>query len=360
MPRERIIKNKDIICRQPVDFLNTGSTLLNLAASQSGLCGGWARGRIDNIVGDGSSGKTLVALETCADAFYNIKGTISTNFPKVENISIVYNNVEGVMDFPVDHMYGRRFNEGVEWIRTGTVQEFGNDFFKRVGKLKSGDFLLYVVDSWDALDSKEEYESFLDTIKKEKDPEGSYDLGKQRYASKRFFKTLCSEIEGGNGNVKKDCTLLIISQVRKKIGVTFGKKEYRAGGDALNFYTHQVCWLAERGKLTKTKLKVQVVTGINVKAKFERNKTSKPFREAEFQIMFDYGIDDIMSMLCFLYGPQSKELKDLFGENFKEYSTAAKYIDDNNLKNDLIALTEEKWNKIEDGVKFDRKRRFPE
>jgi len=55
-----------------VEFLTTGSTLLNLALSQKGINGGVARGRIVNIVGDGSSGKTLLVLEILAHAFYGM------------------------------------------------------------------------------------------------------------------------------------------------------------------------------------------------------------------------------------------------------------------------------------------------
>ena len=344
----------------PVDFINTGCIHLNLAASQKGRDGGWARGRIDNIVGDGSSGKTLLALEAAAHCFYNMKGNKSHNFPEVKNVSIVYNNVEGVMDFPIGSMYGEEFNSGVEWIRTGVIQEFGKDFFKRVKALKDGDFLLYIVDSWDALDSEDEYEAFLKTIEKNTKEEGSFDLGKQRYGSKRFFKTLCSQIEGDNGKVKKDCTLMIVSQVRKKIGVTFGEKTYRAGGDALNFYTHQVCWLADSGKINVQRLGLPITTGINVKAKFRRNKAAKPFREAAFPIMFDYGIDNIASMIHLLHGPADKELKDFFGQNFKKYATAIKYIDDNSLEDELAAMCEEKWKNAEEAAKDTRKRRFPE
>jgi len=344
----------------PVDFINTGSTMLNLAASQKAIDGGWARGRIDNIVGDGSSGKTLLALETAAHCFYNMLGNKSHNFPQVKKVSIIYNNVEGVMDFPVDMMYGNKFNDGVEWIRTGTIQEFGRDFFKRVKTVGDGHFMLYIIDSWDALDSEEELKAFMETVEKDKDPEGSYDLGKQKYGSKRFFKTLCSKIEGDNGQVKKDCTLIIVSQTRQKIGVTFGEKKYRAGGDALNFYTHQVCWLAETSKVPKTKEGIKLITGINVKARFKRNKTAKPFREAEFPIVFDYGVDDIASMIHYLYGPKDKIINDLFEKNFKHYATAIEYIDSNGLNGELIKLVEEKWNRIEDGVKSNRVKRFPE
>jgi len=346
--------------KHPVDFINTGSIRLNLAASQKGFDGGWARGRINNIVGDGSSGKTLIALEACAECFYNMLGSKSYNFPKVKKVSIVYNNVEGVMDFPIDLMYGKTFNEGVEWLRTGTIQEFGRDFLKRVKALEDGHFLLYVIDSWDALDSEEELEAFMESIEKDKPQDGSFDLGKQRYGSKRFFKTLCSEIEGDNGKVKKDCTLIINSQVRQKIGVTFGERTYRAGGDALNFYTHQVCWLAEIGKIKVVREGITVTTGINVKARFKRNKTSKPFREAEFPIMYDYGIDNITSLLQLIYGSKSKEIKGLFGQDFKRYLTAGDYIDKNGLEKKLGEMAVEKWNRIEEAAKFSRKRRFPE
>lgn len=357
---QRPRREKQVTVETPVDFITTGSTMLNLAASQKAKDGGWARGRIDNIVGDGSSGKTLVALEAAVHAFYYMLGTTSHNFPKVTKVSIVYNNAEGVMDFPIGDMYGKAFNDGVEWMRTGTVQEFGRDFLKRVQHLGDGHFLLYIVDSWDALDSEEEYQAFLESIKDDKPLEGSYDLGKQKYGSKRFFKTLCSEIEGKNGKVKKDCTLMIISHSKQKIGVTFGEKRYRTGGDALNYYTHQVCWLAETGKIHHTKEGIKVVDGINVSALFKRNKTAKPFRGADFPIMFDHGIDDVMSMIHFLYGPKSKEIEGLCGKNFKKYESAASYISLNNLDDELIKLVDEKWQRVQSSGKIERRARFPE
>jgi len=355
--KKRNVEKKE---ERPVDFIHTGSTCLNLALSNRGKDGGWARGRIDNVVGDGGAGKTLIALEACANVFYHMLGTESHNFPKVEKVSVVYNNVEGVMDFPIDSMYGSPFNEGVEWMRTGVIQEFGWDFMKRVRSLKDGHMLFYVIDSWDALDSEEELKAFIESIEKEKPQEGSYDLGKQKYGSKRFFKTLCSEIEGDNGQVKKDCTLLIVSQTRQKIGVIFGEKQYRAGGDALNFYTHQVLWLKDKGKIYHTKDGIIVVEGMNIKGGVRRNKTAKPFREANFPILFDHGIDDIMSMVQFLHGPASKEVKDFFGSNFKTYETLANYVDKEGLEGELVKLTEEKWHRIQSSKKHIRKRRFPE
>jgi RecA/RadA recombinase len=344
--------------KSEIDFLHSGSINFNLALSQYGKNGGWARGRIGNIVGDGSSGKTLAALEVCAYCHYKMLGNVSKNFPKVKEVKIAYNNVEGVMDFPIEDMYGEEFNKGVEWVRTGTVQDFGKDFFSRVNNLKEGQFLLYVVDSWDALDSEDELEAFQKHLKSDKQEEGSFNLGKQRYASKRFFKTLCSAIEGKDGKTGKDVTLLIISHLKKKIGVTFGEKSYRAGGDALNYYTHQVAWLAEAGKINKTKEGITVPIGIRTKAKIKRNKVAKPFREAFMHIMFDYGIDDVTGMIQYLYGEKTKEILGLFGMNFKTYDKAIDYVYENDMHDDLAALVEEKWNRIENSVLFNRKKKY--
>jgi hypothetical protein len=107
----------------------------------------------------------------------------------------------------------------------------------------------------------------------------------------------------------KDITLGIISQVRQKIGITFGEKHYRAGGDALNFYTHQVCWLAEKEKLTHKVQGHQRAYGIKVRARFKRNKCAMPFRESDFNIIFNYGIEDAESMLEWRYGPEFKTAK---------------------------------------------------
>ena len=76
-----------------VEFLSSGLTLLNLALSGKGSEGGWARGRIINIVGDGSSGKTMLAIELAAQCFFYIKETKSKIFEQPKTVKIVYNDV---------------------------------------------------------------------------------------------------------------------------------------------------------------------------------------------------------------------------------------------------------------------------
>jgi hypothetical protein len=143
------------VYKTKVEFLDSGATVLNLALSGKDKSGGWARGRVVNIIGDGSSGKTLLALEAAANCYYKLNKEPET-FSKVKKIYIVYNNVEGVMDFPIEEMYGDEFFNAVEWIQIPTVQAFGRDYTRRVKALKDGEFLLYIVDSLDAMASEEE------------------------------------------------------------------------------------------------------------------------------------------------------------------------------------------------------------
>lgn len=344
-----------------VEFLTTGSTVLNLVLSGLGRKGGIARGRVINLVGDGSSGKTLLALEIIARVFYQLTRNPKT-FPRVKKIIIVYNNVEGVMDFPLEKMYnrkdadgnlikdGKQFTDAVEWIQENTVEGFGRDYTRRVLDLKEGEFLIYVTDSLDALVSEDSQERFIEAAEKDKSEDGSMGMEKQKYGGK-FFGQLCGITKN------KDATLIIISQIRENIGVKFGKKMKRAGGKAMDFYTHQVLWLAIRKHLTKTVLGIEGTYGVTVKAKLERSKVSKPYREGEFNVIFDYGIDRIISDLMFLYGPESKKVT-LFGKSFVSYNEALKSIEAEGLEDKLSELVEEKWAKVEEGIKQERKAKF--
>lgn len=324
---------------KPVEFLGSGSTTLNLALSGRAK-EGWARGRVLNIVGDGSSGKTLVALELAFWCYKNIKKIKSKLFPKAKKIQLVYLNAEGVMDFPLEKMYGKDFKQAITWRGNESVEAMGRDYVNRLNKLKKGEFLLYIIDSWDALQSIKDHQRFAKSIKDNKEMEGSFNLDKQKYANK-FFGYVCSIADS---DTPKDATLFIVSQVRKKIGVSFGKKTYRAGGDALNFYTHQVAWIREVEKITKTKDKEKRIIAIKTHVKIERSKVAKPFRESNFQILYDYGLDDLGSMIDYIWGKNKIRFN---RRKFKNKELFIKYIEENNLENELIQKTAKKWANIE-------------
>jgi len=353
--RESLSKLKDAIARPvepeygPKGFYNSGSTVLNLAASGRGRGGGWAKGRFVNLVGDGSSGKTLLALECIAHAM-----------AKDPNLLVRYDNGEEVMDFNIRGMFG--LPESIFLDRPSvTIEDFGRNLKSAISEAK-GNPLIYVLDSLDSISSEDEIARFMANMDKkakktkatdddeEDKKKGSYNLERQIYLS-QFFRIYVVN------NMKDNVTLIIISQVRTNIGVMFGEKLYRTGGKALDFYTHQVCWLREKEKMTRQHLGHKRVYGIRVAARIKRNKVAKPFREADFTILFDYGVDDLGSMLDFLYGPKAKEME-WEGETYTR-ATLITMIEDNDLEDRLREKVEEKWYAIEEAFKPDRKSKFP-
>ena len=326
--------------KKRVEFLSSGCITLNLSLSGFGLKGGWARGRIINIVGDGSSGKTLLALELCFWFFNNIKKIVSKIYPKVKKFHICYDNVEGVMDFPIEKMYGEEFVKSVDFTRSPHFESMCRRFLKKVFSLKKGESLIYVIDSWDSFQSATSKKAFLKSVKDDEELKGDYDLVVQKYASRKFFPTFCDALDEN----KIDVTLVIISQVRDAIGVMFGKKQKRVGGKALDFYTHQVAWIKEIEKLTKIRRGKKWTYGIKSAVKVERSKVSKPFREADFTILYDYGLDNISSQIDFLWGKKTISFNK---KKFTDRKDFIKHIEKNNLEDKLARHTEKVWHKIE-------------
>jgi len=344
---------KEVNGDEQVDFISSGSSTMNLALSGKAKHGGWARARVLNVVGDRSAGKTAIALEAAFSYYETIKKIRSTIWPDVTRFSIVYNNTEGVMDFDVKHMYGPKFYRKVIWERSPNVEHFGRDYNRRVDKLEDGHSLLYIVDTLDFLKSKNSLERFATSVKKDEAEEGSYDMEKQKYLSSFFAIT--SEFLNKN---KKDVTLMVLSQIRDKIGVRFGKKTMRTGGRAFGHAIHQEAWVREVKKLSATRHGEKRVFAIRSAVKVEKNKCAKPFRESEFQILYDYGIDNINSLIDYVYGSSAINFD---GQKFKTKKEFISFIEENNYEGMLEEKAEIKWQKVEDAFSkevSDRKRRW--
>lgn len=340
---------------ETVDFIGSGCSTLNLALSGKAKDGGWARARVDNIVGDKSSGKTAVALEACFWYYNNIKKVRSKVFPNVKDFTIVYNNAEGVMDFDIQYMYGPAFYDTVEWIRSPSVEHFGRDYTRRVNDLNHGESLLYIVDTLDFLKSKDALARWETSVKKEEELAGSYDVEKQKYLSGFFAVT--SEYINNN---EFDATLLILSQVRAKIGVTFGKKTMRTGGKAFDHAIHQEAWLREVEKKKATRRGGERVYAIRTEVNVEKNKCAKPYRKSQFTILYDYGIDNINSLIDYVYGPEASKIK-YDGKQFKSRKEFVKFIEANDYEKNLETQAEIKWQEIEEAFEKEvsqRKRRW--
>ena len=196
---------------------STGCTLLNCV-----LGGGWAYSRVANIIGDKSTGKTLLAIEACANfALENPTG------------KIVYVEAEAAFDEDYAESLGLplgrvEFPDGID-----TVEDVFEDLDKRMAEDVR---TLYIIDSFDALSDRDEAKRAID--------QGSYGQSKQKKTSE-LFRRMIQRFKRSN------VTLLIISQVRDAIGVAFGDKLKRSGGRALDFYATHALWLAHLGQIKK-------------------------------------------------------------------------------------------------------------
>lgn len=249
----------------PSHFMTTGSLPLDLV-----LAGGWGLGRISNVVGDRSSGKTLLAIEAAAN-FASRSGI--ENIRYVESEAAFDEQYAAIVGMPA----GLKTVDDIQ-----TVEELFEDMGDWLGKRTSGKPCLYIVDSLDALSDDGEMKRDID--------KGSYGAEKAKLMS-QLFRRMVKPIE------KANCHVMIISQLRDKIGVMFGEKQTRSGGRALNFYASQIIWLSEIGKIKKKVLEVERISGVHVRVRNKKNKLGPPFRECELVIQFNYGVDDELSIL---------------------------------------------------------------
>jgi recombination protein RecA len=298
------------------DFIPSGSVLLDLV-----LGGGWARGRIANIVGDRSSGKTLLAIEAFA------------NFARMASPAIMrYAEAEAAFD--EDYASTLGLPASVQIANLNTIEQFDRDL---------SDYpeypFLYILDSLDALTDEKELERELG--------EASYGMAKAKMLSELLRKRAV--------DIKtRNATLIIISQIRDNIGVTFGETKRRAGGRALDFYASQIVWLAEIEKVKRTVMGIERPIGIKVLANNKKNKVGKPFRRAEFTILFNYGIDDETSMLDWLGKNKADGQLDEEAKDYRRLIAELRAAKDRpalaKLNSYLKEITTEHWNKIEEAL----------
>lgn len=246
--------------KEKVQFIHSGCALLDCV-----LGGGWPLGRVANIVGDKSTGKTLLAIEAIAN-FYR-------QYP---DGSVRYNEAEAAFDTDYAQALGVPFDRVDMTEECTTVEELFDDVQTFLSNKPDGPGL-YIMDSLDSLSDKAERERGIE--------EASYGGAKAKKLSE-FFRRVTQDLK------RSDVALIIISQVRDNIGAMFGEKHTRSGGKALDFYASQVVWLAHMGILKRTVAKVERPVGVKIKAKCKKNKVGLPFRECEFEITFGYGIED--------------------------------------------------------------------
>ena len=332
------------------DLIPTGSVMLNLACSDQ-IDGGYGLGKIVNLIGDSSTGKTLLALSMLAEV---------AGLKRFNDYRLIFDDAEMALEFDMEYLFGKKIVKRIETdIISDTIEEWYGNVLRTI---KKGKPFIYVLDSFDSITSEAEQErgkkyektkAQLAAERKGKKKKGSYKTEKPRMASE-ILRVIGGKIADNKSLV------FIISQTRDNIG--FGamfQPKTRSGGKALKFYcTHEI-WLAV-GKAVKSK---ERDIGNAVMAKVSKNKLTGKKREIEFPIYYDYGADDISSCVDFLVKEEywKKAEKKIKVPEFSFEGSRRRliyHIEDETLEKDLFNLTGTVWNEIEESLRLDRKKKY--
>ncbi len=332
-----------------IGLIPTGSTLLNLVLSDQ-TEGGFQLGKIENLIGDSSSGKTFIALSMLTECCLN---------PNFENYQLIYDDVEAANEFDIEELFSPlksritapSYQED-EAVYSDTVQQFHDHV---LDALDSGQPFIYVLDSLDALDSEEDQKKVEEQRKaraKGNQTAGTYGMSKPK-AMSWMLKNLKAKFK------KSKSMLLVISQTRDNINPMSFEKKTRSGGRALKFYACHEVWMALGQKL-RTKGRI---AGIQSKIKCSKNKLTGKIRECEFPIHYDYGIDDIASMIDFLVQENhwKKRKQTIIATEFEVEAGRQKLIEvieEKELETELREICQVVWTEIEDSLKLNRKKKY--
>ena len=339
-----------------VELVSTGCDIMDLI-----LGGGVPFGKMLNIIGDSSTGKSFFVSEIIASA-RKIYG---------KKLKHVYLDCEAGYSFDSNAIWGFEMvspdNPQVE-----TVEQFAIEIDKALDSLKKDEKLIYVIDSYDALSSEveaEEYDKKLDQIEKGKKVDGSYGMAKAKFINS-FFRQMIRKIK------EKDCLFIVVNQTRDNInGGLYAPKKKRNGGEALNFYSSQIIWLKVKEKFGREGRE----TGIAVEVENKKNKIGRPFRKGIVDVIYDYGCDNLSTNIKFLYDLHTPEGKvkgkvfgkdddsgkktnpielDWDGEKFT-FRQLVQHIEKNNLERQVTRKVREKWEELETNEDYvERKRRY--
>lgn len=330
-------------------YLSTGCTLLNVALSGK-YNGGLRTGTVVNPAGYSHAGKSLLAMTILAEA---------ANDPAFDDYYLYMQDTENGALFDVIKFFGSKLDSKINKIVDNSMERF---FTRLTEMTEQGKKFIYVLDSYDGLMCSSDRQRTKDI---QKATNSGKEFKYQDYPRRaQFGHELCRNMVAA---ISETGSIIInISQAKDKLNATpYEDKKRRAGGSALDYYTHVMFWLSKGATDTYKEGNVVFRDGHWITFDIAKNRINGRSSKLKLYVKPDYGIDDLVSNIDFLESvdalkkeKRSFVIPELDFKGTKD--SLISFIEENNYEDYIGKMVEKSWNEIITKLdnKVPRKKRY--